>query len=72
VEAGARHIDAVDVLAGDRDALHLAELDVAEEFRIRDVRAAGALSGILEDGDERQDQQEDDDPQGEISEIRIH
>jgi hypothetical protein len=33
---------------------------------------ARALAGVLEQGHQREHQQEDDDPQGEISKIRVH
>ena len=65
-------VGAADLLAGDHDVGDAARIGLVEELAVGDIAAAGALPGILEQGHERQHQQEDDDPQGEIAEVRVH
>ena len=61
-----------DFMASDRDLAHAALIDLGEQLTETDVRRLGALPWILEQHDEGHHQQEDDDPEGEIPEVRIH
>ena len=71
-KARAVGVGAGDLLAGDDDVADLALVDLGQELRIGDVVAGGALSGVLEQIEERDQDQPDDHPQGEITEIRVH
>ena len=52
--------------------LAMRPIDLVQELAIGDIAAGRALARVLEQRDERQDEQEDDDPKGEIAEVRIH
>ncbi len=72
LEGAAIRVDAGDLLAGDDDVPHLALIDLGQELRIGDVLAGGALAGILEEVEERDQDQPDDHPQRKITEVRVH
>ena len=72
LEAAAVGVGAVDLRALDDDVAHAALIDLVEELREGDVRATRALAGILEQREQRKQQQDDDHPQGEIAQIRVH
>ena len=63
---------AADLLAGDHDVEDAAVVGFVEELAIGDVAAAGPVPRILEQRHEREHQQKDDDPQGEIAEVGVH
>jgi hypothetical protein len=71
-EGPAIGIRAGDLLPGDHDIRDPSVVRVAEELAVGDVAAAAALAGVLEQRDERQDQQENDHPKGEVAKVRIH
>jgi hypothetical protein len=54
------------------DVADLALVDLGEELRIGDVLAGGSLARILEEVEERDQDQPDDHPQRKVSEIRVH
>ena len=58
--------------AGDRDVANVAGVGVGQQLAERDFARRGLLAGALEQGHQRQHEQEDDHPQGEISVIRVH
>ena len=61
------------LVADDRHIANLARLDVAEELAEADaVLRSRVLAGIIEQHHQRHDEQEDDDPEREISKIRMH
>ena len=57
---------------GNCHVLDLALLDLADEAAVADFLDLAALAGILEQGEERKDQHEDDGPEGEGPDVRIH
>ena len=57
---------------GDRDVANVACVDVAQQLAERDFARRGLLAGALEQRHQRQDKQENNHPQGEISIIRVH
>ena len=72
LERAAIGVDAGDLLAGDDDVADLALVDLGQELRIGDVLAGSALPGILEQVEERDQDQPDDHPQRKITEVRVH
>ena len=62
-------IGAADLGAGDHHAGDAPGIGIAQKLAIGDVAAAAALAWALEKGHERQHQEKDDDPQGEVAEI---
>ena len=72
LEAAAVGEGAVDVRPLDQHVADLALIDLAQELRERDVLRRGALAGILEQREQRQQQQNDDHPEGEVAEIGVH
>jgi hypothetical protein len=65
-------IAADDLLAGDHHFLHPARVDLFEELRIGDFPRAGLGRARLEHAEQRDQQEGDDRPQGEVTEIGIH
>src|ERR1035437_4559481 len=51
---------------------HAALVDLAQELRERDVLRGRALAWILEQREQRQQQQDDNHPEGEIAQIGVH
>jgi hypothetical protein len=47
-------------------------IDLAQKLREGDVLRGGALTGILEEREQCQQQQDNNDPEGEIAQIRVH
>jgi hypothetical protein len=56
----------------DENIAHAALVDVIEQLRERDVLRSRMLARILEQGEQSKEQQDDDDPQGEIPQIGVH
>ncbi len=61
-----------DLGAGDRNVTHLVLVDLVQQLTEGDVLRLSPLTGVLEQEDQRHHQKEDDHPEGEIPEIRIH
>jgi hypothetical protein len=72
VEAAAVGVGAMDFLALDDDVADLAGINVIEQLRERDVLRNRALPRVLEYREKRQQQQDDNHPEGEIAQIGIH
>ena len=68
-EGAAVRVGAADLRAGDHHVGDAPGIGLAQKLAIGDVAAAAALAWVLEQGHERQHQEEDDDPQGEVAEI---
>jgi hypothetical protein len=58
--------------ARDRDVANVAGVSVGQQLAERDFARRGLLAGALKQSHERQHEQEDDHPQGEITVIRVH
>lgn len=71
-EAATIREGAGNLLAGDDDVRHASGLGLVDQLAIGDFIGAGPLARALEQSDERQDQQKDHHPEGEIAKIRIH
>jgi hypothetical protein len=56
----------------DYDIADVILINFGEELRERDVLRGGALTGILEKREQRQQQQNDNDPEGKIAQVRVH
>ncbi len=61
-----------DLVAGDRHVMHAALVDLRQQFAEGDVADWRALARLLEQHDERHDQQADDGPEGEVPEVCVH
>ncbi len=72
LEAAAIGEGAVNFLALDHHIADVILIDLRQQLRERDVLRRGALTRILEQGEECQQQQDDDDPEGEIAQIGVH
>ena len=57
---------------GDRDVAHVARVGVGQELAEGDLARRRLLARALEQGHERQNEQKDDHPQGEISIVCVH
>ena len=62
-------IGAADLRAGNHHVGDAAGIGFAQKLAVGNIAATAALAGTLEQGHERQHQQEDDNPQGEVAEI---
>ena len=51
---------------------NVAGIDAGQELGIADLVAAPALAGVLEQIEQRHQQQADHDPDGEVPKVRIH
>ena len=56
----------------DQDVADAALVDLVQELRERDVLGGGVLAGVLKQREQRKQQQDNDDPQGEIAQIGVH
>src|SRR5713226_5916120 len=72
IEAAAVRIGAVDFRPLDHNIPHLALINVIEQLRKRNILRYRPLSGVLKNREQRQQQQNDDHPEGEIAQIGIH
>ncbi len=61
-----------DLVARDRDLADMALVDLVQKLAKGDVLRRNPLSGVLKQHDERNDEQDNDYPKGEIPEVRIH
>ena len=62
----------VDLGTLDQDIAHAALIDLIEQLRERYVLRGRMLARVLEQREERKEQQNDDHPQGEIAQIGVH
>ena len=65
-------VDAGNAMLGDGYFRHVAGLDAGQELRVADLVAAPALARVLEQIEQRHQQQADDDPDREVPEVGIH
>ena len=72
LEAAAVGEGAVDFRPLDQDVAHAALIDFTQKLRERDVLRGGVRAGILEQREQRKQQQDNDDPQREIPKIGVH
>src|SRR5262249_7513679 len=63
---------AVDVRPLDHDVSNAILINLAEQLGERDVLRGRALTGVLEEREQRQQQQDNDDPEGEVAQIGVH
>jgi hypothetical protein len=63
---------AVNFRALDQHVFDAAGIDVGEQLGERNVRRLRVLAGTLEQREQRQQQEDDDHPKGEIAQIGIH
>ena len=63
---------AADLRAGYHDIGDPPSIGLVQKLAIGDVASAGAMARVLEKRDKRKHQQEDDNPQGKVAEVRIH
>src|SRR5208337_1346145 len=61
-----------DLRSGDRDVANVARIDVSEQLAERDLARRRLLARALEQRYKRQDQEENDHPQGEVAVVRVH
>ncbi len=54
------------------DVADMALVDFGQKLRKRDILRGRALTGILEEREQRQQQQDNDDPEGEIAQVGVH
>ncbi len=71
-EVAATHIGPGHILPGDHHRLDLAGIGIVQQLAVGNLAAAAPMPRILEQRDEGEHKQEDDDPQGEVAEIRVH
>ncbi len=62
----------MDFVALNEDVAHTAGIDLGEKLREGDVVADRPLGRVLEQREQRQEQQDDDHPEGEVAQIRVH
>ena len=72
LEAGAVGEGAVDFGSLDDDVANVVLVDLGQQLRERDVLRGRALTRILEKREQCQQQQNYDDPEGEIAQIGVH
>ncbi len=72
LEAAAVGEGAVDFGTLDQDVAYATLIDLVEELREGNVLRRGALARILEQGEQREQQENDDHPEGEIAQIGVH
>ena len=72
LEAAAVGEGAVDFRSLDQNVAHAALIDLVQQLREGNVLGRGALARILEQGEQREQQQNDDHPKGEIAQIGVH
>ena len=72
LEAGAVGEGAVDLRPLDHDVANVVLVDLAQQLRERNVLRGRALTRILEKREQCQQQQDNDDPEGEIAQIGVH
>ena len=72
LEARAVGEGAVNVRPLDDDVANVALIDLGQELRERDVLRGRALARVLEEREESQQQQNDNDPEGEVAQIGVH
>src|SRR4029450_1558682 len=61
-----------DLIAGDGHILDVAALDLREQLRKADLIAADMHAWALEQVEQSDGQEENEDPDGEVTEIRVH
>jgi hypothetical protein len=61
-----------DLIAGDGHILDVAALNLGKQLRKADLIAADMHARALEQVEQSNEQQEDEDPDGEVTEIRVH
>ena len=72
LERGAVGEGAVDIRPLDHDVANAVLVDLAQQLRKRDVLRGRALTRILEKREQCQQQQDNDDPEGEVAQIGVH
>ena len=72
LEAAAVRVGAVNFRPLDHDVAHASLVDLVEQLRERDVLRGGPLPLTLEQGEQCEQQQDDDDPQGKVTKIGVH
>ncbi len=72
LEAAAVGEGPVDLGTLDQHVAHPALIDLGEQLREGNVLRRGTLPRILEQGEQREKQQHDDHPEGEIAQIGVH
>ena len=65
-------IMAGDLVAGDRHVANIALVDILQELAEGDLLRLRLAPRVLEQHDQRNDEKKNDDPEGEVPEIRIH
>jgi hypothetical protein len=62
----------VDLGTLDDDVANVALIDLGQQLRERDVLGRRALTRILEEREQCQQQKDNDDPEGEVAQIGVH